>query len=242
MSRKNAPRAVISLIGLSCAFTLAGLTFAHNLGIEADEAIIASGIYGHGQPLYSWRIGSFDIPVMLMSYVGGLKTWIWNFYFLFFRPNAVTLRFPAILIGVASLWLLFAFVDRIAGRLAAWTGTLLLASDPVYLLLVTTDFGFVALQFLLKLSAILLLLRFHRRGSLRALAGAFLLFGLALWDKAVFVWVLFGLASATICLFPDTLRKYLTKKNYRHCSDGLCTGCITAGDLQHRTTDGNTAC
>ena len=37
--------------------------------------------------------------------------------------------------------------------------------------------------------------------------------GLALWDKAVFLWVLGGLAVATLVVFPRNVRRHLTKRN-----------------------------
>ncbi|HEY6345127.1 MAG TPA: glycosyltransferase family 39 protein [Bryobacteraceae bacterium] len=214
------------LVALCCAFIAAGVVFARHLGIETDEAMIANGIYDHGDPWYSWKFGGSEIPVMLISYLGALKTWIYNPYFLLWKPGAVSLRLPTIIAGAATLWIFFALLDSFAGRLAAWIGTLLLATDSVFLLMETTDFGFVALQCLLKLSAILLLLRFHRRGSPWALAAAFFLFGLAMWDKVVFAWVLFGLAAGAIVAFPRELWSHLTKRNLAIASASLIFGAL----------------
>jgi len=189
------------------------MPFVLRLGIEADEAMLANGIYDHGAPLYSWKFAGFELPVMLLSYLGALKTWLFNPYFALWAPSPLSLRLPSLLAGAGALWLFFLFVDRTAGRLAAWIATFLLATDPVFLLINCTDFGFVAIQFLLKLSAIVLLLRFYRSGSPWALAAAFFLFGLAMWDKAVFAWVLLGLAAATVVVFPRELCRRLTLPN-----------------------------
>jgi hypothetical protein len=223
MSEKN-PR--FGLIALSLLFVAAGLLFARRLGIETDEAMLANGIYDHGAPLYSWRIGGFEIPVMLITYLGALKTWLYNPYFAIWTPSAVSLRLPAILAGAGTLWLFFIFVDRVAGRLAAWIGTCLLATDSVFLLIEATDFGFVALQFVLKLAAILLLLRFHRSGSPRALAGGFFLLGLAMWDKSVFAWVLFGLIVAAVAVFPREVWKHMTRRNTKIAAVAMLVGAL----------------
>lgn len=209
--RETTPR--FALIALSVAFVALGLPFVLRLGIEADEAMLANGIYDHGAPLYSWKFAGFELPVMLLSYLGALKTWLFNPYFALWAPSPLSLRLPALLAGVGALWLFFTFVDRSAGRLAAWLATFLMATDPVFLLINCTDFGFVAIQFLLKLSAILLLLRFHRTGARGALAGAFFLFGVAMWDKAVFAWVLFGLTAAAVVVFPSEVWRCLTPRN-----------------------------
>src|SRR5215469_4705157 len=100
------------LVCISIAFLGLALLFARRLGIEADEAMIANGIYRHGQPLYSWKFGAYEIPVMLLSYLGALKTWLMNPYFAVWRPGPVSLRVPAILAGAATLWLFFALLDR----------------------------------------------------------------------------------------------------------------------------------
>jgi hypothetical protein len=214
------------LIALSCVFVLLGLAFAHRLGIEADEALLANGIYDRGEVVYSWKLGTSKVPVMLISYLGALKTWIYNPYLLLWKPGAVSLRVPTVLAGAASLWLFFALLDDVAGRFAAWIGTLLLATDSVFLLLETTDFGFVALQFLLKLSAILLLLHFHRSGSRRAFGAGFFLLGLAMWDKAVFAWVLFGLAAAALLVFPHKILGHLTKRNVVTAAASMMLGAL----------------
>lgn len=216
----------LGLTAISLLFIGTSLLFLRRLGIEADEAMIANGIYEHGQPWYSWHFQGYEIPVMLISYLGALKSWLYNPYFALWRPSAFSLRLPAVLAGVATLWLVFTFLDRIASRKAAWIGTLLLATDSSFLLIETTDFGFVALQFVLKLSAILLLLRFHRDGHIATLAAGFFLFGLALWDKAVFAWVLAGLAVATAVVFPAALWRHFTLRNL-----AIAVGSMSLGAL-----------
>src|SRR5215472_436165 len=219
----------LSWLGLgtiSAVFAASAFLFVPRLGIEADEAMITNGIYDHGAPLYSWKFGSAEVPVMLISYLGALKTWLYNPYFAVWAPSAVSLRLPAVLAGVATLWLFFALLDRLAGRVAAWIGTLLLATDSSFLLIESTDFGFVALQFVLKLSAILLLLKFHRGGCLRFLAGGFFCLGLALWDKAVFIWVLCGLAVAMLVVVPRAVWRHLTWRNFAIASATMALGAL----------------
>lgn len=207
-------RARIVLAGLSLAFIAAAALFVSRLGIEADEAMVGNGIYQYGAPLYSWHFGENEVPVMLLSYLGGFKTWLVHPWLDLWAPGRTSLRFPMILAGAATFWLFFALLDRIHGRLTAWIGTLLLATDPSFLLIEATDFGFVALQFVFKLSALLLLIHFHREGRLWALAAAFFLLGLALWDKAVFLWVLFGLGVAALVAIPKELRQHATVRNF----------------------------
>ena len=224
-------RTWVGLAALALAFMAAASLFVPRLGIEADEAMVGNGIYEHGAPVYSWHFGENEVPVMLLSYLGALKTWLVHPWLDLWAPGRTSLRFPMIVAGAVTLWLFFALLDRIQGRSAAWIGTLLLATDPSFLLIEATDFGFVALQFVFKLSAILLLVRFHREGRQRALSAAFFLFGLALWDKAVFLWVLFGLVVATVVTFPRELWRNVSARGGRIPNYALAAVSIILGAL-----------
>jgi 4-amino-4-deoxy-L-arabinose transferase-like glycosyltransferase len=214
------------LAAIALAFIGAAMLFVPRLGIEADEAAIGNGIYERGAAWYSWTFHGYQIPVMLITYVGAVKTWLYNPMFALWDPGPVSLRLPMVLVGAVTLWLFFAFLDRTVGRRAAWIGTLLLATDTSFVLVEATDFGFVALQFFFKLAALLLLLRFHRHGARWALAGAFFLLGLAVWDKAVFLWVLFGLGVAGILVFPRELRRHCTARNFGVAAAAMLVGAL----------------
>src|SRR6185436_14395064 len=125
------------------------------LGIYTDEALIGNGIYARGAPWYSWTFGDSELPIMLISYVGALKTWIYSGIFAIWAPGPLSLRLPMVLLAAASLILFFRLLDRVVGgtagrkaaqRNTAWIGTLLLATDTSFLLIGATDFGFIVLQ------------------------------------------------------------------------------------------------
>jgi hypothetical protein len=102
---------------------------------------------------------------MLMSYMGALKAWFYIELFNIVKPGPVSLRTPTVLLGAAAIWLFFLLLDRTIGRRAAWIGAVLLATDSMYVILEAIDYGPNALHFVLKLGAMLLLVRFHRTAS-----------------------------------------------------------------------------
>ena len=55
---------------------------------------------------------------------------------------------------------------------------------------------------------------------------AFFLLGLGLWDKAVFAWVLFGLAIATAAVFPRDVRKHLSRANVAVAGLAMLAGAL----------------
>jgi hypothetical protein len=219
-------RARAALVAIALGFIATAMLFVPRLGIEADEAIVGNGIYERGAPWYSWHFGDSELPIMMISYLGALKTWFYNLLFLVVHPRPVPLRLPMVLIAAVTLGLFFALLDRAVGRRAAWIGTLLLATDSSYVLMNAADYGPVTLQFLFKLGGLLLILRFHREGSRAALAGAFFLFGLAMWDKAIFAWVLCGFALAAVVVFPRETLRYLTPRNLAVAAGAMLAGAL----------------
>jgi 4-amino-4-deoxy-L-arabinose transferase-like glycosyltransferase len=191
-------------------FFCAGHAFIPLLGIEDDEALFAQGIFSPRAELYSIHIGRSNIPIMLMSYLGALKSIVLRPVLVTFGVSLRTVREPMLLAGVASLWLFFLLLRRTAGDRAAYIGCALLACDSLYLLTTCFDWGPVALQHLLLLGGALALARFfHTRGN-AALFGSGVLFGLALWDKALAVWMLSGLGLGGILIFPRQIIQLVT--------------------------------
>jgi 4-amino-4-deoxy-L-arabinose transferase-like glycosyltransferase len=182
------------------------MAFIGSLGIEADEALPAAPLYRPQYWYYAWRLGHARIPLMLMSYLGTLKTWIWRPVFHFWGTGVWALRFPALLAGAASIWVFYRFLRATVGPRAALIGCAVLAADSQYLLTTVFDWGPVALQHLLIGAGLLALVNFHRSGKSLWLAAGCFLFGLAVWDKMLALWMLSGLAIAALVTLPRQLR------------------------------------
>jgi hypothetical protein len=86
------------------------------------------------------------------------------------------------------------------------------------------DWGPVVLQHLLLVSGVLCLLRFCQDQRRRFLAAGFFLFGLGLWDKALFAWILSGMAVATIAVFPKELWRSCGLRNLAVAGLAFCIG------------------
>ena len=203
----------VRLAWIACIFfVLAGNLLIPYVGIENDEALFAQGLYRPRGELYSLHIGRSHVPIMLMTYLGALKSWVYGPILKAFGISLRTLRQPMLLAGAASIWLFFLLLRRIAGNRAALIGCALLAVDSLYLLTSCFDWGPVALQHLLLAAGVLLVVQFHQEGRPLALAGGFFLLGLALWDKALAVWILSGLAVGGILTFPRQILAALTPR------------------------------
>ena len=207
-------------------FFLAGLAYLTKIGIENDEAIFAGVFLKPYGGAYTIRIGHSRIPLMVMTYIGTLKAWLYRPLMSIFGTGAMVLRLPMLVAGVASVWLFFRLLYRIAGLRAAIIGCSLLAVDSTYLLTVCFDWGPVALQHLLLVAGLLLLARFYQRRTLPALFWGFCLLGLGMWDKALAVWMLGGIGVAAVAVFPGRLRALASRRRMAIAILGFTLGVL----------------
>jgi len=146
---------------------------------------------------------------MFLTYLGALKSWLCFPVLAAFGPNLWSIRIPAVAGGAITIWLFFLLLERVHSRRAAWVGTTLLATDTTFVLTTCFDWGPVMLQHLLLTAAMLLGVAFHRQRRNVLLAGCFFCVGLALWDKALSLWILSAMGIALL-LFPRELRGLFT--------------------------------
>lgn len=205
-------------------FMLIGLAFIPQAGIQNDEALFASGIYEQVGIAQGIKILGHRIPTMLNTYLGALKSWLYAPIFRFWRPSAYSLRIPVIFAGGLTVWLFGALLARVAGCRAAVCGSVLLATDTLFLITTCFDWGPVVLQHLLLASGAVYLVRFHQERRRRLLTAGFLLFGLALWDKSLFAWIFSGITIAAVAVFPRQLWKHLNVKSLTAAALAFCVG------------------
>lgn len=205
-------------------FYLAGLAFIPHIGIEGDETLFAAGIYRPRGELFAIHIGQSHVPIMLMSYVGALKSWIYRPILDVFGAGPMSLRVPMLLAGVASLWLFFLVLRRVAGERSALIGCGLLAVDSMYLVTACFDWGPVALQHLLLAGGTYLLVRFFQERRAWQLFWGFLLLGLMIWDKALAVWMLSGIGIGAILTLPRQIVAAMTTRRLAVAALGFVLG------------------
>jgi hypothetical protein len=214
------------LPGLAAAvlFLALGLAFVPQAGIQMDEALFASPIYNPFPEFRSVNLFGHKAEVMLLSYLGAVKTQIYKPIFRRWKPSAYSVRTPVIFLGAATIWLFWRLLLRISGVRAATAGAFLLATDTTFLLTTVFDWGPVVLQHLLTVLGMLLVRRFYSDRTLWALSAGFFCFGLALWDKALFVWIFSGLICATLIVFPREIWQALRPKTLLAASCAFLAG------------------
>jgi 4-amino-4-deoxy-L-arabinose transferase-like glycosyltransferase len=192
-------------IWITLTFLFLGLPFLQRTGLHYDASSELACFYSCSHPVFRPTVFGQPVPIMVIPYLGSLKAWLYLPILKYLDVTPLVLRLPFLFAGAASVWLFFSLLDRVAGRRAAIAGAVLLATDASFLIATSYDFGPIALLHLFLLSGILLLLRFEKTRDSRHLALAFFLFGLALWHKALFVWMLGGLAAASAVVIPKRI-------------------------------------
>jgi 4-amino-4-deoxy-L-arabinose transferase-like glycosyltransferase len=181
---------------------------------------------------------------MVMSYVGTLKTVLYAPILTAFGANVWSVRFPMVLAGAATIHFFYELMSEAENAQAARFGAFLLATDPIFILTDTFDWGPVALEHLLLVTGCLSLVSFAQNGWMHRLAGGFLFFGLALWNKAVFFWALAGLFLGALIVFWPEVRKRLSARNLSVAAAAFLAGALpfTLYNIRHpNATLGSTA-
>lgn len=218
------PAAWIALL-----FVLCGLPFLSLPGMHVDAASELTCFYSCSGPAFRPVVLGFPLPIMVLPYLGAFKGWLYQPLLASLDVTSFILRLPLLLVAAASVWMFFVLLDctigdRTLGRGAAIAGAVLLATDTSFVICSAIDFGPVVFLHFFFLAGVLLLLRFEQTRSPRLLALAFFLFGLGLWHKALFVWMLGGLAAAALAVFPHRLRKVFTARRLGLAVISLCLG------------------
>lgn len=202
----------LAAAGISLLFCLIGLVFIPYAGAQYDEVLFTDSIYAPGAVEYSTRLGQMKVPVMLMTYIGTLKAALYVPVFRLLGNSHLSLRAPVLLCGAATVFLFFVIARRLAGTRMAMAVTVLLATDAVFLLTCVFDWGPVALQHLLLAGALYSGFRYAETKQARWLFACNLATGLALWDKAIFIWLLAGFGIALLACFRKELWEVLASR------------------------------
>jgi len=222
-------------VALSCTLTvLFGCLLLPNAGIQMDEALFAGPYYQPVAREFRVRLFHHDFPLMVMTYIGTLKTLLFGPLIAVFGPKfeanphlaAWVIRLPTVLAGVLTVFIFYHLARRSTDGRTAAVAALLLGSDPAFLVTNTFDWGPVALEHLLLVTGCFFLVKYAQERVGRDLPLGFFFLGLALWNKAVFVWALGGLFAATVFVFGREVAKMATRRHLAVAAAGFLIGAL----------------
>lgn len=209
---------VHSRAGLAaCAlFILLGTVLIPYAGIQADEALFSTPLFPHIAKDLRLPVRPHNVPLMVMTYIGSLKTLLYWPVFRIFGTSPWAVRLPVVLVGAFTIFVFFHLARASGGGRAAAIGAFLLATDPVFLLTNTFDWGPVALEHAFLVTGCWFVYRFGSQdgpdSEIPYLAAGFLCWGLALWNKAIFIWALSGLVAGGVLVFWPEIKRRLSPR------------------------------
>ena len=192
-------------IVLACCGFYAGVgsLWIDRPGLQADEVLFAQPLFDPTATAESMSVFHHSVPLMLMSYLGCLKTLLYAPLIWMFGASAALVRLPMVAAGALSIWVIYRVVARLHSERAGAMVAVMLATDTLYLWLSRCDWGPVTLQHLLAASGVWMLLRFRDGERLGWLGAGGFMFGLALWDKTLFLWPALALVVGAALLWRD---------------------------------------
>jgi len=175
-------------------------------GLHYDEAfeVVPAAQLLDGQPVNAFRESALTLfgkkfPLMTQDYIGALNTYGSIPFLLIGGATVASLRSYAIVIGLLTLLLVYGFITDLSGRKVAGLATVaLLAVNPSFVFWTRQGIFVTAIASAIGVAAAWSWLRWQRRRNYRyALLGAFL-FGLGIYAKLLFVWLIAALFGAFV--------------------------------------------
>lgn len=212
-------------VALLLVFVIVGASFIPVFGPQEDESLFTPvALQGPCGQAPGISIAGTHVPLMLMSYVGALKGWLYKILFTVWAPSVWSLRLPALLIAAAAILVTWRVLSLAAGPVAGVVAAALLATDATYLITSVFDWGPVAIQHFLFASAAFFFLRFQKSAkAVDAFASAFCV-GLLLWNKTISVWFLAGTGAALLACWFRLLGGWLKPRPAMAAVAGLVLG------------------
>lgn len=198
----------VLLLGLALVLFLALAGYQLGLpGLHYDEAKEAGN--NALQLLRGWPVQAFRdaglrwgdrlLPLMVQDYIGALNVYLAMPFLALFGVSVPALRLLPLLTAVATLLLLYVLAAEAFGRRAAAIATLLLAVNPSFVFWSRQGIFVTNITAALAVAAVLTACRWWRYGRWRDLHLTACLWGLGIYAKLLFVWIIGASIAVGAC-------------------------------------------
>ena len=205
------------------------LTFLELPGLQYDEVNFANAALGRVEDSFiawSYEVFGNRLPLMVMNYIGAVKSALYAPVFHFFGASANTARLPVVLIGMLTLLFSYAlFRDMFNVRIAG-AALMLFATDPTFIFANRLDWGPVSLMLAFEVSSLYFLWRWMSEGRRPNLVLSGFLMGLGLYNKIIFGWFIAALFISMALFYREKVRQLLSPRNLCCFLPPLLLGCL----------------
>ncbi len=197
------------LVALGLAVFLALCLYQINLpGLhydEAKEAGVPAMQLVMGQPVETFRnsgirVAGKTFPLMVTDYIGALNIYLLLPFFALLGSNVFALRLMPILCAALTLLLTYPLAQQLFNKRVALVTCLLLAVNPSFIFWSRQGIFVTSITATIAVASLLCWLRWYRARQARYLYGGAYLFGLGLYAKLLFLWVIVALGATFFVL------------------------------------------
>ena len=179
---------------------------------EAREAGVPAMQLVMGQPVETFRGSGIRItgrvfPLMVTDYIGALNIYLLLPFFALLGSNVFALRLMPIVFAVLTLLLSYFLTQQLFNRRVAFITCLLLAVNPSFIFWNRQGIFVTSITATIAMASLLCWLRWYRERRACYLYGGAYLFGLGLYAKLLFLWVIVALGATFFVLEMSSLRK-----------------------------------
>jgi hypothetical protein len=181
---------------------------------EAREAGVPAMQLLMGQPVETFRGSGIRItgtvfPLMVTDYIGALNIYLLLPFFALLGSDVFALRLMPIVFAALTLFLTYLLTQQLFNKRVAVITYLLLAVNPSFIFWSRQGVFVTSITAMIAVASLLCWLRWYREQRTRYLYMATYLFGLGLYAKLLFLWVIVALGATFLVLKISSLRKGL---------------------------------
>jgi hypothetical protein len=200
----------LSLISIYFILSLAKI---EALGVQYDEILFGNasrGIIDNSFIKYSIK----GFPVLLMSYMGALKAYLYYPIFKIFGVSVLSIRLPMVIISAISLWILFEGVKRYFDEKTALTALVIMAFDCSFINYTRFDVGPSAIEHFCKVISLLFFVLMLKKDNINFIMIVVFSFGIGLFNKLNFIWFINAFIISLIYYYRDNVDYILINKHF----------------------------
>ena len=179
---------------------------------EAREAGVPAMQLVMGQPVETFRGSGIRImgrvfPLMVTDYIGALNVHLLLPFFALLGSHVFALRLMPIVFAATTLILTYLLAQQLFNNRVAVITCLLLAVHPSFIFWSRQGVFVTSISATLAVASLICWLRWYRERRARCLYCGAYLFGLGLYAKLLFLWVIAALGATFFILKVSSLRK-----------------------------------
>jgi len=182
------------------AYLFLALARINHPGVQYDEMQFGNIATGGKDNVFIWY--SFHgVPLLMMSYVGALKGYLFYPIFKIFGVSVYSIRVPMIFLVAVSLYYFYSSIKIFFNKKVAILALLFICLDSSFISFTRYDVGPTVIEFVCKAIALYFFTLFLTRKEKKYLFFIYLFLLLGIFNKLSFIWFINGFFAAAIISF-----------------------------------------